>query len=297
MNDVAIENMDKIVEMYRRKEEFSTIGSSLGMKANTVGILISAFIKMQVITDEDIEERKGMSRQDFLNEIAERNKDIVSDYENFVDIKDIGLKYGIAEETIRTVLRKNGIELNKRTYRNLKFPKNLIFDVFLKNDFEVLEDNENGLAFVMDNLRDYEKDILIDYYKEEMTLKQIAEKKNLSTERIRQIKAKAIRKLRHPINSKYIKFGYEKYIGMLKKKEIEIREEMESRRIIDVKIEELPLSIRAYNCLKRAGIYTVSDVKSKEQLMKLRALGRKTYEEILQKLHDIGYDVPYEEIK
>ena len=61
-------------------------------------------------------------------------------------------------------------------------------------------------------------------------------------------------------------------------------------RILDRTIEELDLSVRSYNCLKRAGINTVYDLteKSEAEMMKVRNLGRKSLEEVKLKLIDLG---------
>ncbi len=61
-------------------------------------------------------------------------------------------------------------------------------------------------------------------------------------------------------------------------------------RILDRTIEELDLSVRSYNCLKRAGINTVHDLteKSEAEMMKVRNLGRKSLEEVKLKLIDLG---------
>ena len=54
-------------------------------------------------------------------------------------------------------------------------------------------------------------------------------------------------------------------------------------------IEELDLSVRSYNCLKRAGINTVEDLtnKSEDEMMKVRNLGRKSLDEVLGKLEEL----------
>lgn len=59
---------------------------------------------------------------------------------------------------------------------------------------------------------------------------------------------------------------------------------------LDVTIDELELSVRSYNCLKRAGINTVHDLTSmtEEEMMKVRNLGRKSLEEVIEKLHSMG---------
>jgi DNA-directed RNA polymerase subunit alpha len=58
----------------------------------------------------------------------------------------------------------------------------------------------------------------------------------------------------------------------------------------DMNIDELELSVRSYNCLKRAGINTVKELceKSQDEMMKVRNLGRKSLEEVLAKLKELG---------
>ena len=58
----------------------------------------------------------------------------------------------------------------------------------------------------------------------------------------------------------------------------------------EMTIEELDLSVRAYNCLKRAGINSVAELvmKNQEDMMKVRNLGRKSLEEVEQKLSALG---------
>ena len=61
-------------------------------------------------------------------------------------------------------------------------------------------------------------------------------------------------------------------------------------KILEMTIEELDLSVRSYNCLKRAGINTVEDLisKTEDEMMKVRNLGRKSLEEVVQKLEALG---------
>mgnify|MGYP004673918809 FL=1 len=67
--------------------------------------------------------------------------------------------------------------------------------------------------------------------------------------------------------------------------------------ILEMTIEELDLSVRSFNCLKRAGINTVSDLinKSEEEMMKVRNLGKKSFDEVKEKLQSLGYDLSSEE--
>lgn len=67
--------------------------------------------------------------------------------------------------------------------------------------------------------------------------------------------------------------------------------DVDSTKLLDMTIEELDLSVRSFNCLKRAGINTVQDLvnKSESDMMKVRNLGRKSLEEVIFKLQSLGY--------
>ena len=62
-------------------------------------------------------------------------------------------------------------------------------------------------------------------------------------------------------------------------------------KVLDLTIDELDLSVRSFNCLKRAGINTVEDLinKSEMDMMKVRNLGRKSLEEVIAKLASFGF--------
>lgn len=68
------------------------------------------------------------------------------------------------------------------------------------------------------------------------------------------------------------------------------KEEDQKEKVLEMTIEELDLSVRSYNCLKRAGINTVQELttKSEEDMMKVRNLGRKSLEEVQEKLDELG---------
>lgn len=73
--------------------------------------------------------------------------------------------------------------------------------------------------------------------------------------------------------------------------EIMVEKAEEARdRVMEMTIEELDLSVRSYNCLKRAGINTVEELtrKTEEDMMKVRNLGKKSLEEVIQKLEALG---------
>ena len=83
-------------------------------------------------------------------------------------------------------------------------------------------------------------------------------------------------------------------------KEAEILKEPEEtikEKVLEMTIEELDMSVRSFNCLKRAGIDTVEDLttRTEEDMIKVRNLGKKSLEEVIQKLHSLGLDLKREE--
>ena len=77
------------------------------------------------------------------------------------------------------------------------------------------------------------------------------------------------------------------------------KEDDEKEKVLEMSIDELELSVRSYNCLKRAGINTVEELTNKtpEDMMKVRNLGRKSLEEVLAKLKELGLQLnPSEEV-
>ena len=71
----------------------------------------------------------------------------------------------------------------------------------------------------------------------------------------------------------------------------------EKEKVLDLTIDELDLSVRSFNCLKRAGINTVEDLinKSEEDMMKVRNLGRKSLEEVIAKLNSFGFTLKHDD--
>ena len=71
------------------------------------------------------------------------------------------------------------------------------------------------------------------------------------------------------------------------------REETIKEKVLEMTIEELDMSVRSFNCLKRAGIDTVEDLinRTEEDMIRVRNLGKKSLEEVIQKLHSLGLDL------
>ena len=75
------------------------------------------------------------------------------------------------------------------------------------------------------------------------------------------------------------------------------KDDNSNQKVLEMTIEELDLSVRSFNCLKRAGINTVEDLtnKTEEDMMKVRNLGRKSLEEVVQKLNSLGFSLQKED--
>ena len=83
-----------------------------------------------------------------------------------------------------------------------------------------------------------------------------------------------------------------------KKAEIMVEsKETKKEKVLEMTIEELDMSVRSFNCLKRAQIDTVEDLtnRTEEDMIKVRNLGKKSLEEVIQKLHSLGLDLKREE--
>ncbi len=75
------------------------------------------------------------------------------------------------------------------------------------------------------------------------------------------------------------------------------KEESKKEKVLETSIEELELSVRSFNCLKRAGISTVEDLtnRSENDMMKVRNLGKKSLDEVIAKLHSLGLNFRQED--
>jgi len=75
------------------------------------------------------------------------------------------------------------------------------------------------------------------------------------------------------------------------------KEESKKERVLEMSIEDLELSVRSFNCLKRANISTVEDLvnKSQSEMMKVRNLGKKSLDEVINKVHSLGLEFAKEE--
>lgn len=261
----------------------------------------------------------------------ETANDILKDYEHTYE--------KIRRSEYETIMARKGNFLTIPAGYLAPWPYDLLDDIF-KEPFNhmITADEEAGLWKALDTLYPREKDCLLEYYQGGLNLKEVGKNFNVTAERIRQIVAKAVRKLRHPSRSRLIKYGiegtnvideYKQKLEEVKRREeaVEAREDYVNTYLKpaetksdesdpDVPSDEvryekpiwashvikqpseaflcLELSVRSFNCLQRGGCYSVADIIDhirKGDLISFRNLGRKSMEEIMQKVSDyVGYD-------
>lgn len=229
---------------------------------------------------------------------------------------------GLDMHTVRSILY-SALNLNNnktkpvkvKDFRDMTYTpvERLYKDIFgysdtewINGNFTLPSDAEKTLNYIILQLKDQEQTAIKLYYFDEMTLEEAGKELNVTRDRVRQIIAKALRKLRNPTRSNILRDGLEKRENMIaakariekettekylreykEKLESEQKEKQQNPTIwLEEKIEELDLSIRSYNCLRRAGIYTIKEifVKTNEELRCIRNLGRKSVDEIKEKV-------------
>lgn len=196
-----------------------------------------------------------------------------------------------------------------------EYPQNLLSQVFVNVlPTELPDDVALVLEYIIQKtLTEREGRVLDMRYKRYMTMAAIGEEYGLRAERIRQIEAKAVRKLRHPSRSRYILMGMEGYINYLRdtavderlreyKKEIislekkiaeltDTEYEEEKNELENAPLAELDLSVRTFNILYRAGYSTVKELldADAEKIVSLPNLGLKNFSDLIDVLSEKGF--------
>lgn len=191
-------------------------------------------------------------------------------------------------------------------------------------------DQKEGLVEASKHLSEREQETIWLYYRWGYTLEEIGEKYALGKERIRQIIGRGVRKMQHPRLAGMVRYGYsgvmlrgenerlEKENRYLDERNAELRARIEentelcdelSRQLeeevghgivdlpaLDISLEELDLSVRAFNCLRRADCRTVGDIVKLVRedpcgLEQIRNLGKHTKQEIEERLMSFGIDI------
>ena len=261
-------------------------------------------------------EKKGRMSLETIGRYAEALGCTISDLtEGFTDLKNFHLETDITQYWPYSLAYAVGFNppshnTHSESYRNAESEaRERIYGVYIPALLKSLED-----------LTEREQKVLYMRHNNHMTLEQVGKELGVTRDRIRQIEAKAIRKLRSPRHYKHWMFdtvekGWEiaKERDALKLENISLREKlskvMESLGMkkdagellepvqkeidMDLPIDNLELSVRSYNCLKRAGYDKLSDFtgKTMDDLMKCRNLGRKSLSEVVERLREHGIEL------
>ena len=190
--------------------------------------------------------------------------------------------------------------------QELPWPENLITEIGLNlvfpdtNEYKELSaDQLAGLIHVFDSLKENEQTVLRLRYEEHKTFRACGDVCGLSTERMRQITANGLRKLRNPARLIYYRDGLQAVLDRREQQKIKIRTETDEQKVMDllyeISFQDCLFSVRVRNCLTRAGYSSLGDVAYAvktypEVFMRIRNLGRNSFLEVLDKLEEYGID-------
>lgn len=185
---------------------------------------------------------------------------------------------------------------NRKKFLKEEYPYNLIATIIdesvweLNLPTEMTEDHLAGLEYAISQLDEREQTIIRMRFEERQTYAQIGEHLGISLNRISQVARKALRKLYHPKNLKYYKYGIEGH----KVRQAEFEEAEKQRayteKVMETTIYDLDFSVRTFNNLIRANCEKVSDLValSEEDILNLKNMGKKQFAEVALKLKALG---------
>lgn len=302
LNEDKISAIDNILAMYVAGEPFEDISDSVKTSVNNVKNIVYGLKSIGIIGNDESDTRikkpvKYRKRHDrnFIPKI-----DFETLHKEYIEQKlkksEIARRHNVRPNTVKRYLDYYKIVPNI----DKPYPINLFLDIF---DCEKIEDclkteDTNdvicGLQFVLNNmLNERERKAVNGKYERKMSLQAISEEFGITKERVRQIIAKALRKMRHPIRRRYIEYGYSGFIAYEKSlKEREAEKELEDKlHPQNISIDCVDFDVRSYNALRRGGVEKLGDINSTEQIMKFRNIGAKTIVNIVDKLKEYGIEI------
>lgn len=198
--------------------------------------------------------------------------------------------------------------------KNFEYPDDFIDAIFGDNEKVdinyITEHFEENIKEALQTLTDREQEVMNKRFVEGYTLEATGRQMGITRERVRQIEAKSLRKLKHPARNIILRKGKEaqllqddinKLIKELMLKKEELINSINAanftkEELLETKsIEELDFSVRTFNCLKRSKVNTLNDLikMSDDDLYKVRNLGRKSLREIKEKLKERGLSLKW----
>ena len=207
------------------------------------------------------------------------------------------------------------------------WPENILSEIVTDIIAPLTEEQDEGLKQAIETLTEREQKVLKFRYIDGLSLEKTGKEFGVTRERIRQVEAKAIRKLHHPSRIKLIECGpsaldelttlqkqLDKTKAELQREILKKRQELRDLQKgdpdtvkailstngnLDTRLERMGLSVRAYNCCVRAGYKSADEFigKTRSDLMKIRNLGRKSMEELIVRLAECGVQIEEESKK
>ncbi len=184
----------------------------------------------------------------------------------------------------------------KMKIMKLPYPENLLTAIFERTGIEVpeiTEDIEAGLEYAMSTLDDRRQTILRLRFKENISQRKVAEMLDVSPSAIGSMERDSIFKLHRPPVVSYLMYGKTGYENRLEQMRLQNEAERNTeayKKIMRIRFEELDLSIRAFNCLRRAGYETIGDIvdMTEEEIIHIKNISWKQYDEIGRALFSKG---------
>lgn len=302
LNENKISAIDDILTMYVNGESFKDISEKSNTSECNVKNIVYGLKSIGIVGNDESDtrikkpaKRKRQHDRNFVPKI-----DFETLHKEYIEQKltksEIAKKHNVQPNTVKRYLDYYKIIPNI----NKPYPINLLLDIF---DCEKIEDclktkdmNDVicGLQFVLNNMiNERERKAVDEKYERKMSLQAISEELGITKERVRQIVAKALRKMRHPIRRRYIEYGYNGFISYKKSlKEREAKKELEDKlHPQNISVDCVDFDARSYNALRRGGVEKLGDIKSTEQIMKFRNIGSKTITNIVDKLKEYGIEI------
>lgn len=180
----------------------------------------------------------------------------------------------------------------KMKIMKLPYPENLLTAIFERTGIEVpeiTEDIEAGLEYAVSTLDDRRQTILRLRFQENISQRKVAEMLGVSPSAIGSMERDSIFKLHRPPVVAYLmygKTGYENRMEQMRLQDEAERNTEAYKKIMGIRFEELDLSIRVFNCLRRAGYETIGDIVdlTEEDIIHIKNISWKQYDEIGRKL-------------
>lgn len=172
------------------------------------------------------------------------------------------------------------------------YPYNLLEEIFANKEYELTElseDMADGLTYAISALGERRKAIVQMYYAEGKSVREIAEFFGVSTSAIHTMKRNVVMRLRRPNAMCYITYGKKGFEEREQRMRLEKKVQRNSehyQQVMGVRFEELDLSVRSFNCLRRAGFVTIGDIVdlTEDEIIQIKNMGWKQYDEIGRKL-------------